>query len=135
GWFQKISPALVTLVLWLGAAVCAASLVVLCFGVEMKPLVIATGALLLAPCWLAYLFGRPMHRIIGPPMKWLGERTYSIYLWQQPLTICNFVPNLWQPVGALVSVAVGGFWFHFFERPFLSVGRRKTIAPSAAVTN
>ena len=125
GWFQKISPALVTLVLWLGAAVCAASLVVLCFGVEMKPLVIATGALLLAPCWLAYLFGRPMHKFIGSTMKWLGERTYSIYLWQQPFTICNFVPDFWQPVGALVSVAVGGVWFHFFERPFLSAGRRK----------
>jgi hypothetical protein len=30
-----------------------------------------------------------------------------------------------QPVGALVSVAVGGVWFRLFERPFLSGSRRK----------
>ncbi|HTX21690.1 MAG TPA: acyltransferase [Candidatus Aquilonibacter sp.] len=124
-WFQRIPAPLVTLILWLGAVVCGLSLGVMLFGMETKPLVVATGALLLAPCWLAYLFGRPMHKFIGPAMKWLGERTYSIYLWQQPFTICNFVPDFWQSVGALVSVAVGGVWFHFFERPFLSAGRRK----------
>jgi peptidoglycan/LPS O-acetylase OafA/YrhL len=124
-WFRRISQPLVTLILWLGVAVCVASMCVMLSGLEMKPLVVATGALLLAPCWLAYLFGRPMHKAIGPAMKWLGERTYSIYLWQQPFTICNFVPGFLQPAGALVSVAAGGAWFYLFERPFLSAGRRK----------
>ena len=95
------------------------------FGMEMKPAVVATGALLLAPCLLAYLFGRPLPGMPGRWLKWLGERTYSIYLWQEPFTICNYLPNLLQPAGALVSVAVGGVWFHFFERPFLSASRRK----------
>jgi peptidoglycan/LPS O-acetylase OafA/YrhL len=63
--------------------------------------------------------------LFGQAMKWLGERTYSIYLWQEPFTICNYLPNLLQPAGALVSIAVGGLWFHLFERPFLSASRRK----------
>lgn len=100
-------------------------MILMLFGVETKVLVIAVGALLLAPCLLAYLFGRPTPGITGRMMKWMGERTYSIYLWQQPFTICNFLPDTLQPVGALISVAVGGVWFHFFERPFLSAGRRK----------
>jgi peptidoglycan/LPS O-acetylase OafA/YrhL len=124
-WFRQISQSLVTLILWSGAAICGASLCVMLLGIEMKPLVVATGALLLAPCLMAYLFGRPMPKFIGPAMKWLGERTYSIYLWQQPLTICNFVPDVLQPVGAIVSITAGGAWFYFFERPFLSGGRRK----------
>ena len=57
-------------------------------------------------------------------MRWLGLRTYSIYLWQQPLTLCMFLPNFLHPVGALISVALGGIWFHFLERPFLSVNSR-----------
>ena len=95
------------------------------FGLEMKLAVVATGTLLLAPCLLAYLLGRSMPGMPGRWLKWLGERTYSIYLWQEPLTICNYLPCLLQPAGALVSVAVGGAWFYFFERPFLSASRRK----------
>lgn len=131
-WFRRIPPAFITLILWLGAAVCAAELGVALFGVEMKPLAIATGGLLLAPCWLAYLFGRPMHKIVGPAMKWLGERTYSIYLWQEPFTICDFLPNFWQPAGALLSVVVGGAWFRWFERPFLSASRREAEKNSSS---
>jgi peptidoglycan/LPS O-acetylase OafA/YrhL len=116
---------LVTLILWSGIGVGGLSLLLMLFGMEMKPLVVATGALLLAPCLMAYLSGRPLPGISGRWLKWLGERTYSIYLWQQPFTICNYLPNLLQPAGAVVSVAVGGLWFHLFERPFLSAGRRK----------
>jgi peptidoglycan/LPS O-acetylase OafA/YrhL len=124
-WFLQISNRLVTWILWLSVAICGASLCIMFFEVEMKSLVVATGALLLAPCLMAYLFGRPMLGAAGSAMKWLGERTYSIYLWQQPFTLCNFLPNVLHPVGALLSVAVGGMWFHFFERPFLSASRRK----------
>ncbi|HEX4348836.1 MAG TPA: hypothetical protein VH251_00540, partial [Verrucomicrobiae bacterium] len=58
-------------------------------------------------------------------LRWLGERTYSIYLWQQPLTICNFLPNFLHPVGALVAIAIGAASFRMFEYPFLSVNRQK----------
>jgi peptidoglycan/LPS O-acetylase OafA/YrhL len=124
-WFLRISNRLVTWILWFGLVTCGASLCIMLFGMETKPLVVATGALLLVPCLMAYLFGRPMPGAAGRGMKWMGERTYSIYLWQQPFTLCNFLPNVLHPAGALISVAVGGVWFHFFERPFLSAGRRK----------
>ena len=94
------------------------------WGMDTKPLVVATGALLLAPCLMAYLFGRPMPGFIGPAMKWLGERTYSIYLWQQPFTICHYLPNVLHPFGAMASVFVGGMWFRWFEWPFLTASRR-----------
>lgn len=123
--FAKISPTLVTLVLWLGAAVGSVSLLAMFFYPGAKLVVVAAGALLLAPCLLAYLTGRPLPGISGRVLKWLGVRTYSIYLWQEPFTICGFLPSILQPVGALVSVAVGAVWFHWFERPFLSAGRQK----------
>jgi len=124
-WFERIPPALVTWILWLSVAVCSACLLVMLVYTEMKPVIVATGALLLAPCLMAYLFGRPMSGAAGRGMKWMGERTYSIYLWQQPFTICDYLPNLLHPAGAVMAVAVGGVWFYFFERPFLSAGRRK----------
>ena len=127
-WFAQLPSWLVTLTLWLGAAICALSMTIMLFGLEMKPLVIATGALLLVPCLLAYLFGRPVPGMAGGALKWLGERTYSIYLWQQPFTLCGFLSTAWHAVGATASVAVGGVWFRLFERPFLSAGRKVDTA-------
>jgi peptidoglycan/LPS O-acetylase OafA/YrhL len=124
-WFRLIPRCWVTLLLWFSVGICSIILCVTLVGKELKPLVVATGALLLVPCLMAYLSGRPMIGIFGRGMQWLGERTYSIYLWQQPFTLCNFLPNLLHPLGALLAVAVGGVWFHFFERPFLSMNRRK----------
>jgi peptidoglycan/LPS O-acetylase OafA/YrhL len=125
GWFQNISRPLVTGLLWASALLGLASFGVLIFFNDLKPLVVATGALLLLPCLLAYLFGRPLAGVVGRALQWLGERTYSIYLWQEPFTIDNYLPALWQPAGALVSVAVGALWFRWFERPFLSASRKK----------
>jgi peptidoglycan/LPS O-acetylase OafA/YrhL len=124
-WFRRISDAIASRVLWSGLVICGASLFIMLLGLEMKFIVVVTGTLLLAPCLMAYLFGRPMPGMTGRMMRWMGERTYSIYLWQQPLTICNFLPNMLHPAGALISVAVGGVWFYWFERPFLSASRRK----------
>lgn len=125
-WVLKFPAGWVTVALRSSALTCAAILVVTPFVAEIKPLVIGTGALLLGPCLLACVFGRPMPGVFGDVMKWIGERTYSIYLWQQPLTLCWFLPSFLHPVGALISVAWGGVWFHLFERPFLSVSRRKS---------
>lgn len=91
----------------------------------MKLLVIAGGALLLVPCLLAYVRGRPAPGLARKGLRWCGERTYSIYLWQQPLTISCFLPVRWQPVGALVAILLGAIWFRLFEFPFLSPGRQK----------
>jgi peptidoglycan/LPS O-acetylase OafA/YrhL len=126
GWFLKFPVKWAVVSLWSGGLLCAAILVVAPFVPENKPLVIAAGALLLGPCLLACVFGRPMPGIFGKGMRWIGERTYSIYLWQQPLTLCNFLPDFLHPFGSLFSVALGGVWFQVFELPFLSAGRRET---------
>lgn len=123
--FRRISRPLMSVIFWTGIAAGVTSLLLMLFGMKMKLAVVATGTLLLAPCWAAYFSGRPVPGIAGRALQWLGERTYSIYLWQEPFTICNYLPNVLQPVGALVSIAVGGVWFRLFERPFLSVSRRK----------
>jgi peptidoglycan/LPS O-acetylase OafA/YrhL len=124
-WFRRIPALASALIFWFGIGIGGLSLLMMLFGLEMKLTVVATGSLLLPPCLMAYLFGRPLPGMSGRWLKWLGERTYSIYLWQEPFTICNYLPSVLQPVGALISVAVGGVWFHFFERPFLSASRRK----------
>jgi peptidoglycan/LPS O-acetylase OafA/YrhL len=94
------------------------------FGVETKKLVIAMGAFALLPCLNAYVSGGEAGGVPGRGLAWLGQRTYSIYLWQQPLTICGYLPAVLHPLGALASTAVGALSFRWFERPFLSPSRR-----------
>jgi peptidoglycan/LPS O-acetylase OafA/YrhL len=93
-------------------------------GPKMKAPTIAAGSLMLVPCLIAYLWGWPAGSIGGKLLRWLGVRTYSIYLWQQPFTICFFLPVPWWPAGAMVSVLWSGLWFRWFERPFLSESRK-----------
>ncbi len=123
-WFSRLPEKLVTAVLWSSGPICAATVLLMLAGLEMKLVVVAVGAWLLAPCLVAYLYGRPVPGSAGTSLRWLGERTYSIYLWQQPFTLCEYLPSILHPLGAAIAVAVGGVWFHFFERPFLSSNRR-----------
>jgi peptidoglycan/LPS O-acetylase OafA/YrhL len=97
------------------------------FGVETKLLVIGVGTFLLLPCFLAYFYGLACPGWIGGVFAWMGERTYSIYLWQQPLTICNFWSSAWHPIGSLIAVGLGALWFRIFEVPFLSKNRQKAV--------
>jgi peptidoglycan/LPS O-acetylase OafA/YrhL len=119
---------------WMRAAfwgilgVSLACLPLMLLGPGLKLPVIAAGALLLVPCWLGYLLGWPLGGVAGQSLRWLGERTYSIYLWQQPFTICAFLPVAWWAPGAALSVFWGGLWFRWFERPFLSRARRQPVA-------
>ena len=79
-WFLRISSRLVTWILRCSVAICGASLGIMLLGMEMKPLVVATGALLLAPCLMAYLFGRPVPGVAGRGMKWMGERDLNLFV-------------------------------------------------------
>lgn len=124
-WFLKIPVGLARVCIRASLVIFVASLSMMLFGIEMKILVIGAGALLVAPCLLAYLFGMSMGGILGRFLAWIGERTYSIYLWQQPLTICDFLPNILHPFGAIASILVGAGWFRWFERPFLSSNLKK----------
>jgi|GEM_PF-1207513 len=106
----------------------AAMTVMMFSGYEMKKPVIAVGSLSFVPCFLAYIGNRVLRGPIGRLLTWLGERTYSIYLWQQPLTICNYLPTVLHPVGAILAAFAGGLWFRWFEQPFLSAKRQHVTA-------
>ena len=123
-WFSCVTRSRITALIWFTLAICGAGMAATVFFPQLKPLVVASGALLLAPCLLAYLSGRPLAGRAGRSLQWLGARTYSIYLWQEPFTIDNYLPALWQPLGALCAVAVGAVWFRWLEKPFLSRERQ-----------
>jgi Tol biopolymer transport system component len=117
-----------------GMGVCAASLALMPLGIQAKPLVIAGGSVALVPCLLAYLSGRELGGHVGAAVTWLGRRTYSIYLWQQPLTVCGYHPAALHPLGAAASTLVGGLSYRWFEKPFLSARRREVGDDSAETT-
>jgi peptidoglycan/LPS O-acetylase OafA/YrhL len=129
-WFLKIPYGVVKVIFGLGVTAMIVSLIAMPFGMQMKKLVIILGALLILPCFLGYLFGLALPGRIGSVLAWIGERTYSIYLWQQPFTLCNFLPPMLHPAGAAMSIGVGAFWFLLFEKPFLSPNRVHQVALS-----
>ena len=131
GSFLKLSRGFVKIVFRIGLLAFAVALVAMPFGLGGKNLVVALGGLLLFPCLLAYLFELPFSGGAGRCLSWCGERTYSIYLWQQPLTLCSFLPNSLQPLGALCSIALGAFSFHFVEKPFLKKVTREQPGSSS----
>jgi peptidoglycan/LPS O-acetylase OafA/YrhL len=92
---------------------------------RFKNVVIALGAIMFVPCFNSYIRGRCLKGPLGSFFAWIGARTYSIYLWQQPFTICRYLPNLLHPVGAVAAIVLGGVWFRWLERPFLSAKRRQ----------
>ena len=130
-WFLRIPAATARLIIRASLVIFVPSSCLMLFGVGMKSVVVGTGALLVGPCLLAYLFGMRIGGLPGRILAWLGERTYSIYLWQQPFTICAILPSFLHPAGAVVSIGVGAAWFHWFERPFLSSGAKKKPPASA----
>jgi peptidoglycan/LPS O-acetylase OafA/YrhL len=127
-WFSRIPPRAVKMLHRAGVIILAVSLVLMLFGADFKMLVIATGSAALVPCFLGYLAGLPFPGRAGRMLAWSGERTYSIYLWQEPFTLCDYLPHRWYPAGAAFSMLVGAVWFRIFEKPFLSVNRRHHLA-------
>jgi peptidoglycan/LPS O-acetylase OafA/YrhL len=132
-WFLMMKKSHVNACFGLGLAALIIAMIAMPFGLGMKRFVVATGGILLFPCLLGYLFGLPFPGRIGNLLAWIGERTYSIYLWQEPLTICGFFVPILDPAGAVVSVIVGAYLFGMFERPFLSVGRARQVSSVAMV--
>jgi peptidoglycan/LPS O-acetylase OafA/YrhL len=126
-WFLRMPFNIVKAVFGVGVFALIAALLVMPFGMQMKKAVIALGGILLFPCLLAYLFGLPFPGKVGQFLRWVGERTYSIYLWQQPLTICNFLHQTLHPLGAVIAIPFGAFWFRVFEYPFLTPGRSRGL--------
>src|SRR5260221_239406 len=131
-WLARLTNKWASLLNRICLGMLSASLLLMVAGLGMKKLVIVTGSFVFVPCFLSYLSAKAMPAVISGWLGWIGERTYSIYLWQQPLTICCFFPIVWHPLGALASVSIGGAWFYLFERPFLSSSRRQWVANPAS---
>jgi peptidoglycan/LPS O-acetylase OafA/YrhL len=124
---MRLRLAIVKPIFYLGLTALPLALLVMIAFPNAKLLVICLGTFLIAPCLVAYVFEMPFAGLTGDGLVWLGERTYSIYLLQQPLTIARFLPSVLQPVGALASLFFGSMWFTCFETPFLSKSREKQI--------
>jgi peptidoglycan/LPS O-acetylase OafA/YrhL len=116
----------------LGIFSLVAALSLMFLGMGMKKVVIGVGGFLLFPCLLGYLFGLPLPGKAGRFLRWIGERTYSIYLWQQPFTICDFLPAFLHPAGAVLAIPVGAVWFYWFEKPYLSANRSHRLSETGA---
>ncbi len=91
-----------------------------------KTPVILAGTLLVAGCLGCYIRGLAPRNRIGDALHFLGNRTYSIYLWQQPLTIGGFLPTFWHPFGSLLAIPFGALSFRFLEQPFMSKYQKPT---------
>lgn len=85
-----------------------------------KTMIIAAGASIIFPCYLSYVVGLRLPGPFGRGFAWLGERTYSIYLWQQPFTLCHYFQDAYDPIGAFLAVGIGAISYEYAEKPFLS---------------
>jgi peptidoglycan/LPS O-acetylase OafA/YrhL len=124
-WINRLPRTLLLFGSGLGVFLTILPMALLLFGLRSKFIVVAGGSTIFVPCFFSYLTSLAIPGLAGRSIKWLGERTYSIYLWEEPFTLCNYLPNLWHPLGSLVSIIPGAISYHFFERPFLSAKRVK----------
>ncbi len=64
------------------------------------------------------------------PMVWVGEISYSLYLWQQPF-LNRESPGLWTsfPLSVLLALAMACASFYIIEKPCRKLGKR-TVAGS-----
>jgi peptidoglycan/LPS O-acetylase OafA/YrhL len=62
------------------------------------------------------------------PVQWVGECSYSLYLWQQLFTAGSFQYGAWKlnqlPYSLFLLLGCAAFSLYFIERRFIRVGRR-----------
>lgn len=66
----------------------------------------------------------------GPAARWVGDRSYSLYLWHWPLLVVPAavlggpLPRWALPVQVAAAVVVSALSYRFVEQPFQAAGRR-----------
>lgn len=108
--YRKFLPALVAILTTaLFAALALHNRIATVFvGIALMPLVIA--------CYEAQM---SLPGKLGRALVWIGKRTYSIYLVQQLFTIAAPYSSAWWPIGGLISLPVGGFFYWLVESRFV----------------
>jgi peptidoglycan/LPS O-acetylase OafA/YrhL len=67
------------------------------------------------------------------PIAWLGTISYSLYLWQEPMTSLTVqVPVIVKLLGALALAIASRYWI---ELPFLALRRRLSVTPPRLATS
>jgi peptidoglycan/LPS O-acetylase OafA/YrhL len=65
----------------------------------------------------------PLYRFLNwKPIVWIGVLSYSLYLWQEPITMTKW-PTIFK---LIVMACVAGLSYFVIERPFLSLKKRST---------
>ena len=127
--FPRAATELATPCAWAGALSLAALTPVLLLA--GKNAVVLTGTPLVAGCLGCYLLGFAPRGRLGGAFHYLGNRTYSMYLWQQPLTIGGLLPSWLHPFGSLLAVPLGALSFRYLEEPFMSKYHSLAKKPAA----
>jgi peptidoglycan/LPS O-acetylase OafA/YrhL len=103
-------------------------------------------ALLTLPLMIVDLYFRPrspMARLVSlSPLRWLGQRSYGIYLWHIPVLL-PFLPAINDSFGvrrlalgtvaALLGIGAGLLSFRYVETPFLRIKETRFFAPQDAM--
>lgn len=97
----------------------------------------ATGAALVL-VWAATRQGAWLGSALDiAPLRWIGERSYGIYLWHWPLLLIvaafaeqNGADSWWLVPGItlLLTIALAALSFHFIEQPVRRIGLRRSLA-------
>jgi len=96
---------------------------------------LGSGVAVFAGVWPGSLFGRAIDM---QPLKWVGDRSYGIYLWHWPVLVLALVGTqgfgpeagvpVWTGVFALVlSVGAAALSYRFVERPIRRYGFRHAM--------
>ena len=126
----RLSRALLRIGVAAGVTGLVVALVLISGRFRSENLAVMLGTGVLPACFLCYQGNLVLDGPLGRLSAWLGKRTYSIYLWQEPLTLCGYLPDLLRPLGALVAIPLGALSYAWLEKPFSStIHRRPAPAP------
>lgn len=112
----------------LGGAMVAAIVVMYWRTGQYDPFLYRGGMVLLSVCTAALIAlcvhpGTRVGKVLGVgPLRWIGERSYGIYLWSVPIIVLTTPTgakqNLWRDLLQVIAIAaVSALSWRFFEQP------------------